>query len=159
MDPKPPPGREPVAESNAPAEKWEANRAKVAYAERFPGRLAEWSATRGKTVEAVVPFDGGSVVIFHDGTFLIATPSSPGPAAIMAALAAARDRLGRRYAEAFATLDQLTARDRELTRRAKLDRILGAIRHNAAEIPELKEAVQRLLDHWDGRLSSHAEKD
>ncbi len=138
-----------------PNEKWEANREKVAFAKAFPGRLASWADAVGRTVETVVPSGNDAVVLFADGAFLIAPQPDPEPAAILAALAAARPRLAARHAEAFGALDRLIARDRELTRRAKLDNILGAIRHNAAEIPELKEAVRRLLDDWSGAADTH----
>ncbi len=138
-----------------PNEKWEANREKVAFAKAFPGRLASWADAVGRTVETVVPSGNDAVVLFADGAFLIAPRPDPEPAAILTALAAARPRLAAHHAEAFGALDRLIARDRELTRRAKLDNILGAIRHNATEIPELKEAVRRLLDDWSGAADTH----
>ena len=138
-----------------PNEKWEANREKVAFARAFPGRLVSWADAVGRTVEAVVSSGNNAVVLFADGAFLIVPQSDPEPAAILAALAAARPRLAARHAEAFGALDRLTDRDRELTRRARLDNILGAIRHNAAEIPELKEAVRRLLDDLSGAADTH----
>lgn len=144
-----------VPTPNDPNEKWEANREKVAFARAFPGRLASWADAVGRTVEAVVPSGNDAVVLFADGAFLIAPNQDPEPAALLAALAAARPRLAARHGEAFGALDRLTDRDRELTRRAKLNNILGAIRHNAAEIPELKEAVRRLLDNWDGAADTH----
>lgn len=138
-----------------PNDKWEANREKVAFAKAFPGRLVSWADAVGRTVEAVVPSGNEAVVLFADGAFLIAPDHDPEPAAILAALAAARPHLEARQGEAFGALDRLTDRDRELTRRARLDNILGAIRHNAAEIPELKEAVRRLLDNWSGAADTH----
>jgi hypothetical protein len=127
----------------------------VAFAAAFPGRLTRWSDAVGKTVDAALDSAGTAVVMFSDGTFLITPGPVVAPAAVLAALAAARPRLEPRDPEAFATLDRLAARDRELTRRAKLDRILGAIRHNAAEMPELKAAVQQLLDEWSAPPNSH----
>ncbi len=143
------------AGSPSPEEKWAANRAKVAFAEAFPGRLTRWSDAVGKTVDAVLDAGGTHVVVFSDGTFLITPEPALGPVVVLAALAAARPRLEPRHAEAFTTLDRLAARDRELTRRSKLDKILGAIRHNAADMPELKAAVQRLLDEWTDPPNAH----
>lgn len=114
-----------------------------------------WSDAVGKTVDAVLESGGTHVLVFSDGTFLITPEAALVPAAVLAALAVARPRLEPRHAEAFATLDRLAARDRELTRRGKLDRILGAIRHNAADMPELKAAVQRVLDEWTDPPNSH----
>jgi hypothetical protein len=127
----------------------------VVFAEAFPGRLMRWSDAVGKTVDAVLESGGTHVVMFSDGTFLITPEPVVAPAAVLAALAAARPRLEARYAEAFGTLDRLAARDRELTRRARLDKILGAIRHNAADMPELKAAVQRVLDEWSAPPNPH----
>jgi hypothetical protein len=127
----------------------------VAFAGSFPGRLTRWSDAVGKTVDAVLDSAGTAVVMFSDGTFLITPESVASPAAVLAALEAVRPRLEPRNPEAFATLDRLAARDRDTTRRAKLERILGAIRHNAADMPELKAAVQRVLDEWSDPLDPH----
>ena len=127
----------------------------MAFAGAFPGRLVRWSDAVGKTVDAVLDSAGTAVVMFSDGTFLITPEPVASPAAVLAALAAARPRLEPRNPEAFATLDRLAARDRELTRRARLDKILGAIRHNAADMPELKAAVQRVLDEWSAPPDPH----
>ncbi len=137
----------------SPEEKWAANRAKVAFAVTFPGLVREWTDARGKTVDAVIESGDVRVVIFTDGSFGFASARELDPATVVAALAAARPRLERVHAEAYAELDRLALHDRELARRARLENILGAIRHNAADIPELKDAVRRLAatlpDHTD----------
>lgn len=138
----------------APEAKWEANRAKVAFAMAFPGRLLDWKHALGKTVDAVIPSPEATVVLFRDGTFALAPVRELDPTAVVAALAAARPRLEHAHADAYATLDRLDQRDREVARRARLEKILGAIRHNAVEIPELKDAVRRLVASWtDGQTS------
>jgi hypothetical protein len=53
----------------------------------------------------------------------------------------------------------LAARDRDLSRRARLENILGAIRHNAADIPELKDAVRRLAASWTDQAEPNEQKD
>lgn len=144
LNPEQPP-EEPVS----PEAKWEANRAKVAFAMAFPGLLTDWKDAQGKTVDAVVPAPDTTVVLFTDGTFGLIPVREGDPASVVAALAAARPRLESVRADAYATLDRLEAQDRELGRRARLEKVLGAIRHNAAEIPELKDAVRRLVASWD----------
>ncbi len=141
----------------SPEEKWEANRSKVTFALGFPGRLADWQDAVSKTIDAVLPVSlaSGSVVLFSDGTFLITPRADAEPALVLAALAAARPRLEPRYPDAYATLDRLIARDREVTRLARLGKILGAIRQNAGDIPELKDAVQRLLNDWSAAPHAH----
>lgn len=138
-----------------PEEKWAANREKVAFAQAFPGRLGSWAEARGKTIDVVLASGPDSVVLFTDGAFLITPTPDPDPAAILSALTVARPRLEPRYRDAFATLDRLSERDRDLTRRSKLDKILGALRHNVVEIPELKAAVQQLLDEWNRTPTAH----
>lgn len=132
----------------SPEAKWEANRAKVAFAMAFPGLLTDWKDARGKTIDAVVPASDTTVVIFTDGTFGLIPVREQDPGSVVAALAAARPRLESVRAEAYATLDRLDAEDRALARRARMEKVLGAIRHNAAEIPELKDAVRRLVASW-----------
>lgn len=132
----------------SPEAKWEANRAKVAFAMAFPGLLFDWKHAQGKTIDAIVPAQETTVVVFTDGTFAIAPVRELDPASVVAALAAARPRLEAVRAEAYATLDRLDATDRELARRARMEKVLGAIRHNAREIPELKDAVRRLVASW-----------
>lgn len=143
--------KEPVS----PEAKWEANRAKVAFALAFPGRLADWKACQGKTVDAVIETPDATAVVFTDGTFLLATtPRPPDPSAVLVALAAARPRLEPAHPGAYATLDRLEAQDRDLARRARVEKILGAIRHNAKDIPELKDAVRGLVASWNDPADS-----
>jgi hypothetical protein len=137
----------------SPEEKWAANRAKVEFAMTFPGLIREWNDARGKTVDAVVDCGDARAVIFTDGSFALIPSRELDPATVVAVLAAARPRLEPVHPDAYAALDRLAARDRELARRARLENILGAIRHNATDIPELKDAVRRLAaslpDHTD----------
>lgn len=143
----------------SPEEKWAANRAKVEFAMAFPGLLRDWEAARGKTVDAVIDSGAVRAVIFTDDTFTFVPVAEWDPATMVAALAAARPRLERAHADAYATLDRLAARDREVGRRARLEKILGAIRHNAVEIPELKEAVRRLVASWNDHTGVDDQKD
>jgi hypothetical protein len=143
----------------SPEAKWEANRAKVAFAMAFPGLLADWKDAQGKTIDSVVPAGETTVVLFTDGTFGLIPVRERDPASVVAALAAARARLEPRHAEAYGTLDRLEARDRELARRARLEKVLGAIRHNAAEIPELRDAVRRLVASWEDHSNPHGQTD
>ncbi len=135
-------------EPSSPEAKWEANRAKVAFAMAFPGLLTDWKDAQGKTIDSVVPAGETTVVVFTDGTFGLIPVREQDPASVVAALAAVRPRLESMRADAYATLDRLDANDREVARRARLEKVLGAIRHNAREIPELKDAVRRLVASW-----------
>jgi hypothetical protein len=143
----------------SPEEKWAANRAKVEFAMTFPGLVREWADARGKTVDTIVESGDARVVIFTDGAFAIVPSRALDPAAVMAALAAARPRLERVHSSGYTELDRLAARDRELGRRARLENILGAIRHNAADIPELKDAVRRLAASLPDHTETDGQKD
>jgi hypothetical protein len=143
----------------SPEAKWEANRAKVAFALAFPGLLADWKDAQGKTIDAVVPAGETTAVLFTDGTFGLIPVRERDPASVVAALAAARPRLESFHADAYGTLDGLEARDRELARRARVEKVLGAIRHNAVEMPELKDAVRRLVASWTDHPNSHGQTD
>jgi hypothetical protein len=128
--------------------KWEANKDKVAFAKDFPGRQTDWKAVAGKTLEAVVPFQAhgeGDVLVFTDGEFIIARQLPDTPQTLMAALEAARDVLGRFHQEAYEKLDALSARDREMRRMARMERIVDAVQNNMGEIPELRAALKALL--------------
>jgi hypothetical protein len=143
----------------SPEAKWEANRAKVAFAMAFPGLLTVWKDAEGKTVDAVVPASDTTIVLFTDGSFGLIPVRERDPASVVAALGAARPRLEPLHPDAYATLDRLDAKDREMARRARLEKILGAIRHNAADIPELKDAVRRLAASWTDHPSPHGQTD
>ena len=134
-------------------EKWKANMEKVAWAKQFPGRLRTWAETVGRTVEAAVSWETqpgpvaglAAAVIFTDRMFLVAPGPEIEPAPLLAGLAAARSRLAAVYPEAYARLDQLTVSDRTLQRQARMEKILGAVRINMPEMPELKDRLLQLL--------------
>lgn len=128
--------------------KWQSNMEKVNFANAFPGRKKEWDEAVGKTIEAAVPFKAhteGVVVVFSDGDFLIASKPPDTPQTVIASLEAARTRLDKFHAEAYERLDDLTERDREMSRLARMERIVDAVRNNMGEIPELRAALKELL--------------
>lgn len=132
-------------------EKWKANQEKVAFMQRFPGLTHRWEAIGGKTVQGVAPLTGkrdAAVVVFTDGTFLVAPPMAPEPWELGEALQHARRWLEPAHAEAYAEYDRLVARDKEALRSARLEKILGAIRNNLDHIPELKDRLKQLVREW-----------
>jgi hypothetical protein len=130
-----------------PQDKWKAAAAKVAFAKEFPGLLRAWEEAKGKTVHSIVPLEGrlGWVVLFEDKTFLVTGGADPDPADLLNGIAAAGDLLQRWHPDAFTRLESLKARDVALTSEARQEKILSAIRHNAPNLPGLKEAVAKLL--------------
>lgn len=129
--------------------KWKANRDKVSFVRAFPGRLLDEQQAVGRTVSSVVRVvdsPGLSVTVFTDFSFIIGCGiGDPSPTDVIRALRAIRPIVGDDLAEAFAHLDDLTSADIELTRLARLENILGAIRTNIGRIPELHTEIPRLL--------------
>lgn len=132
--------------------KWAASQAKSAAARDFPGLLAQWEACQGKRIVHVVPLRRvpGAILVMDDGSFAVVPKLEPTTVAIQDGLQLAAPQLRPRYPEAFAELERLQARDRELTRRARLEKILGAVTNNIGEIPELKRELEQLLRRLPG---------
>lgn len=130
-----------------PQEKWQANMQKVAFAKQFPGLLHDWAEAKGKRIASIVPLAGrpGQVILFDDRTFLVAGLLDPEPADLLNGIAAAEEQLRAWYPDACARLTVLKEKDARLTRQARQEKILGAIRHNARSLPGLKEAIAKLL--------------
>jgi diglucosylglycerate octanoyltransferase len=128
-------------------EVWKANREKVAFAKQFPGRLQSWDQAAGKKVEKAVQIPGRSaaVLLFDDRTFAVAAQLDPDPADLIQGLLAARSDLQTIDPDLFRKLDGFVDREKELLRRARLEKILGAVTNNMQAIPELKDELLKLL--------------
>ncbi len=132
-------------------EKWKSNMEKVAYIKTFPGLLHHWEQLAGKTVEAVTPLKskaGAAAVVFTDGSLLVAPALTAGPFELGEALQASRRYLEPRHREAYAGYDVLVKKDKDAQRSARLENILGAIRNNMEQIPELKDRLKELVKEW-----------
>ena len=132
--------------------KWKANKKKVAFMKQFPGLLTRWEETEGKALERVVPLPskaGHAALVFSHGHFVIASPPDPEPLEIAAGLAALRPLLVSTYARAYAEYDRLVFDDRDALRVARLENIIGAIRNNMQDIPELKDRLRGLVKEWE----------
>lgn len=132
-------------------DKWKANQAKVVFMKQFPGLFTSWEHALEKTLEAVAPLPskpGAAVLVFQDGAFTVAPPLAPEPAELKEGLTAARQALEPKHPEAYAEYDRLAGIDKEATRSARLENILGAIQNNLEQIPELKERLRELVKQW-----------
>ncbi len=132
-------------------EKWKANMEKVAFMKAFPGLLQDWGDLSGKTVATVVPLtskSGSAALICTDGTFVVVPALGSQPYELGEALQAGRAYLEPAHPEAYAGYDQLVKKDKEAQRTARLENILGAIRNNAEQIPELKDRLAELIKEW-----------
>ena len=132
-------------------DKWKANMEKVAFMKAFPGLLRHWEALAGKTVEAVTPLKskaGAAALICTDGSFVVLPPLTTEPYELGEALQAGRSYLEPKHPEAYIGYDQLLKKDKDAQRTARLENILGAIRNNMEQIPELKDRLKDLVKEW-----------
>ena len=132
-------------------DKWKANMEKVAFMKAFPGLLRHWEALAGKTVEAVTPLKskaGAAALICTDGSFVVLPPLTTEPYELGEALQAGRSYLEPKHPAAYIGYDQLLKKDKDAQRTARLENILGAIRNNMEQIPELKDRLKDLVKEW-----------
>ena len=132
-------------------DKWKANMEKVAFMKTFPGLLRHWEEHTGKTVEAVAPLKskaGAAALICTDGSFVVLPPLTTEPYELGEALQAGRSYLEPKHPEAYIGYDQLLKKDKDAQRTARLENILGAIRNNMEQIPELKDRLKDLVKEW-----------
>jgi hypothetical protein len=132
-------------------EKWKANQEKVAFTKQFPGLTLDWNACAGKTIQAVIPLtgkQGAAVVVFTDGSFTVVPQLTPEPWELGQALVDARAHLEPKHHAAYAEYDRLAQKDKEALKSARLEKIVGAIRNNLEQIPELKDRLKELVKEW-----------
>lgn len=119
---------------------------KFDFAEAFPGRLADLAAAVGKTLVGSVQMEGSATLLaFSDGTFAFADPA-PLRGELVKSLLAAREFLAAKHGAAYAELDRLIAAEAEEMRLGRMEKVIGAVRTNLPEIPELREELRRVLD-------------
>ena len=133
-------------------EKWKTNQAKVVFIKKFPGLLQSWEETLGQPVQSIIPLNSDAprvVLEFPDGSFAIAHPLETEPKFLREGIETARSTLELRHPEAYIQYDHLAKQDKEASRNARLENILGAIQNNLDQIPELKERIRLLVKKWN----------
>ena len=128
-------------------EKWAANDRKTAFIKTFPGLFLSWPEALGKKIKKVSPLKEGAgvVLMMEDETFTVVSKIDPAIHQIYEGILSLRPELEPHLSEAYRKLDEKVMEDKEMTRKARLEKILGAIRNNMAEIPELIEEVEKLV--------------
>ena len=132
-------------------EKWKANMEKVAFMKQFPGLAFSWDQVTGKTIESVTPLPskpGHATLVFTDGSFIVAPPLDTQPKELGEGLNTARTSLEARHPEPYKEYDRLVQQDKDATRAARLEKIIGAIQNNLEQIPELKDRIRQLVKDW-----------
>ena len=131
--------------------KWKANQEKVAFLKQFPGLLRSWDGIAGRTVTSVTSIEQSDtkVLILDNGSFAIVPPLATEPQQLRDGITAVATRLRALYPDAYREYEALAQRDREATRIARLENILGAIHNNLDDIPELKDRIRALVKKWN----------
>lgn len=138
-------------------QKWEASEAKTRFARAFPGLEQDAERARSKTVQSTIelPSNGVRLILHSDQSFRFEPLDVNDARALLTALREARPYLAPLYPEAYQTLDALTARDAELSRLSKMEKLLGAIVNNSLDIPQLPELVRQQLQDVS-RVPAHS---
>lgn len=132
-------------------DKWKANMEKVAFMKQFPGLAFSWELCEGKTIATVTPLPskpGFATLVFTDGSFIVAPPLDTQPKELGEGLNTARASLEPKHPEPYKEYDRLVQQDKDATRAARLEKIIGAIQNNLEQIPELKDRIRRLVKEW-----------
>jgi hypothetical protein len=138
-------------ENGSSEAKWKANQEKVAFMKQFPGLTTDWKQTQGKTISLAASLPskpGAAVVVFTDGTFVVAPPPAPEPRDLGEGLQAARPALEPVHATAYREYDRLVEKDNTASKAARLEKILSAIHNNLERIPDLKDRIKELVKQW-----------
>ncbi len=131
--------------------KWKANQEKVAFLKQFPGLLRSWDEMAGHAVTSVTSIEQSEakVLMLDNGSFAIVPPLAPEPQQLRDGLIAVATHLRTLYPDAYREYEALAQRDREATRTARMENILGAIHNNVDDIPELKDRIRALAKKWN----------
>jgi hypothetical protein len=132
-------------------EKWKANMEKVAFMKQFPGLAFSWELCAGKTIETVTPLPskpGFATLVFTDGSFIVAPPLDTQPKELGEGLNTAHTSLESKHPEPYKEYDRLVKQDKDATKAARLEKIIGAIQNNLEQIPELKDRIRQLVKDW-----------
>ena len=131
--------------------KWKANQEKVAFLKQFPGLLGSWDEMTGHSVASVTSIEQSEakVLMLDNGSFAIVPPLAPEPQQLRDGITAVATRLRALYPDAYREYEALAQRDRDATRTARMENILGAIHNNVDDIPELKDRIRALVKKWN----------
>jgi|GEM_PF-263122 len=122
---------------------------KLEFARAFPGMLTDWARAAGRTVKRVCQAPAAAVLFFTDGSFLIARPDTLSNDELLNTLDAVREELQQAQPAGFAELQRKIDAEREAMRKARMEKVLGAVETNLPAIPELRAELRLLLERLD----------
>ncbi|MCS6990006.1 MAG: hypothetical protein NZM06_10870 [Chloroherpetonaceae bacterium] len=134
-------------------QKWKASEEKVRFAKAFPPLLKR--KDESLTVLDTIPLQFGALIVYADHRFTFEPLDENDVPKFLSNLRESRRYLYEHHREHYDKLDELTARDKELTRLARFEKLLSAIVNNALEFPELREAIPKCLANPSAPVESH----
>lgn len=124
-------------------QKWRASEAKVRFAQSFPPLLHQ--PDNAKPILKTVKMNTATLVVYSDYTFTFDPLDIHDAPKFLSTLRESEIYLEGRHQPDFNRLAELTRIDKNFTRLAKMEKLLGAVVNNALERPELLMAIPKLL--------------
>lgn len=139
-------------------QKWKINREKNEHARTCPGFLP-LDQIRGKTVLDTFPLTLPdqtrlTILLFEQGRFSVVEEKDLQPAQMLPVLEAVRKDVEQHHPDFYRKLDSLAEEDRRMQVLARMENILGAIRNNVPQNPELLSSIKNLIAEMDAGLSA-----
>lgn len=126
-------------------EKWKINRQKNEFARSIPCKISPDNTLKVIHKTHLNCAKDIELCIYETHTFSLSNPDAFEDAQIVIeTVELVRPYLEQQYPEFYQEYDKWVELDKEATRKARLEKILGAIANNMAEIPELKEEIIKL---------------
>lgn len=125
-------------------EKWKINRQKNEFARTIPGKVSP-AALKIRYRTFLPSSKNTELCVYENNTFSLSDENAFEDAQlVIETVELVRPYLERFYPEFYQEYDKWVQLDKEATRKARLEKILGAIANNMAEIPELKDEIIKL---------------
>lgn len=126
-------------------EKWKINREKNEFARTIPCKVSPDMHLK-VLFKTVLPSKKSiELCIYENHTFSLSDPNAFDDAQlVLETVEIVRPYIEKYYPEFYQEYDKWVLLDKEATKKARLEKILGAIANNMAEIPELKDEIIKL---------------
>jgi hypothetical protein len=126
-------------------EKWKINRQKNDFARTIPCKILPDNILQIIHKTVLPSAKSIELCIYENQTFSVSQPNTFEDAQlVIECVEIVRPYLEKFYPDFYQEYDRWVQLDKEATRKARLEKILGAIANNMAEIPELKDEIIKL---------------
>lgn len=126
-------------------EKWKINRQKNEFARTIPCKVLPNDTLKILYKTSLPSAKSIELCVYENHTFSLSEPNAFEDAQlVIECVELVRPYLEAFYPDFYQEYDRWVQLDKEATRKARLEKILGAIANNMAEIPELKDEIIKL---------------